>query len=389
MTAPIARVGQQSSTVYTAPPAVCDKKTEEDVLAMVRSGDPKTVLKGLSSPCVPVAEIIKLMGKMDDGLLRDPITRAALDNLKNRKLTEAEALMCIHNDGNVNINRIGIASSSVPLAELVKVLRENRWPYMDNWLTSPALENLVSRNLTTAELTKCFGSDLSAVSEGIEKMKKNDHAGAEAAFTLAISLDPKSASAYVNRGINRMNSGNYKGAISDFNHVLDKIDPENMLVFLYRAIAKYRNGSRVSAVIDALKAAKHDKGGNVISRIVEREARKLNMKEFIDPVPPGMHVTYSDEVEEYFTRRISQEGRKPQLYILRCVARVWKWDVEAAFEDYQSAYSLDPNGTPRFIDSLLAKIDLEPYYTAEQVIWDSFREGSAYRSSSMRKTGHK
>lgn len=374
MTAPISRVGQQSSTVYTAPPAVCDKKTEEDVIAMVRSVDAKTVLKGLSSLCVPVAEIIKLMGKMDDGMLQDPITRAALDNLKNRKLTEAEAIMCIHNDGNVNINRIGLYSPSAPVAELVSVLKERRWPYMSDYLTGPALQNLTERKLTRSELIKFVGGDLSAVSEGLEKMQKKDYAGAEIAFTRAISLDPKSATAYINRGINRINSGNYKGAISDFNQVLDKVEPGNMLAFLYRAIAKYRNGSRVSAVIDALKAVKRDEGENVTSRVIKREARKLDMKEFIDPVPPGLHINYSDEVEGYFTKRISQERRNVQLYILRGVAKVWHWNVDGAFEDYQRAYEADPNGTARFIDSLLAKFDLEPYFNVEQALWEKFRE---------------
>jgi len=373
MTSSVARLGQQSSTVYAAPRVACDKKTEEDALAMIRSGDEKTVIAGLSSPCAPVAELIKLLEERRWPDNRDGLTEAASMNLRVRILTEAEAVMCIHSNGDDNIKRIGLSSPSAPVAELMRVLKERHWPYLNDWLTGPASRNLMGRDMTKAELIRYVtGGDLSVVSEGIEKMRKKDYTGAEASFTLAISLDPKNAIAYINRGIARINRGDFKGAIKDLDHVIKRLELGNALAFLFRAIAKYRAGHRFTGVLDFLKADKLD--GGEVALVIDREAKKLDLKGYIQPKPENLSKYRMDDIEAYFTKRISREGGRTDLYILRGLARVMDYDVTGAFKDYQYANNVNSDGANRFIDSLLAKIDLEPYLTTEQALWDEFME---------------
>src|SRR5947207_13073956 len=63
-----------------------------------------------------------------------------------------------------------------------------------------------------------------SVKQGIELFGKNDLAGAIADYDRAISIDPKFAEAYFNRGKAKRAGGDLDGAISDY-EVAAEIDP--------------------------------------------------------------------------------------------------------------------------------------------------------------------
>ena len=77
---------------------------------------------------------------------------------------------------------------------------------------------------------------------GIDKMNAGDYSGAISDYTKAIEINPKDANAYVNRGVSKASLEDYYGAISDYTKVIDMY-PHPMVelrgsAFLGRAAVK-------------------------------------------------------------------------------------------------------------------------------------------------------
>ena len=70
-----------------------------------------------------------------------------------------------------------------------------------------------------------------------ELLEKKDYAGALKDYDLCIRLDPKTSSAYVNRGIVKHQLNDLKGAIRDYDMAL-QYDPNIAAAYLNRGIAK-------------------------------------------------------------------------------------------------------------------------------------------------------
>ncbi|MCX6770253.1 MAG: tetratricopeptide repeat protein [Candidatus Micrarchaeota archaeon] len=87
------------------------------------------------------------------------------------------------------------------------------------------------------------------------KLELGDYKGAIKDCDKAISLDPKHAYAYNNRGAAKYHLGDYKGALEDCDKSIS-LDSENAYAYLNRADIKLKLGYTGGAITDYAKAAR-------------------------------------------------------------------------------------------------------------------------------------
>jgi tetratricopeptide (TPR) repeat protein len=90
--------------------------------------------------------------------------------------------------------------------------------------------------------------------KGVERMNSGNYQGAITYYTKAIEIDPQYASAYSNRGIAKAYLKDYQGSIADFNTALE-INPKYSLAYRNRGITREMVNDLKGACDDWRKAA--------------------------------------------------------------------------------------------------------------------------------------
>jgi len=83
------------------------------------------------------------------------------------------------------------------------------------------------------------GPAVEAWKQGNGLETQGDHAGAIAAYTKALSIKPRYAAAYTNRGLARFRSGDFAGAVQDYSRAID-ILPKLARIYMLRGNARVR-----------------------------------------------------------------------------------------------------------------------------------------------------
>ena len=84
---------------------------------------------------------------------------------------------------------------------------------------------------------------------GYEKVELGDYNGAIADYTQAIRLKPDDAGAYYNRGIAKAGLGQHFAAIADYDTAI-RLKPDDAIAYVGRGIAKDRLGQHFAAIAD-------------------------------------------------------------------------------------------------------------------------------------------
>jgi lipoprotein NlpI len=84
---------------------------------------------------------------------------------------------------------------------------------------------------------------------GLARQAKGDLDGAIADYTQALAVDPKIAIAYYNRGLIKVQKNDLDGAIADSSQALD-LDPKNAQAYYTRGFAKLAKGNLEGALAD-------------------------------------------------------------------------------------------------------------------------------------------
>ncbi len=114
--------------------------------------------------------------------------------------------------------------------------------------------------LTNAAVMLSFSETAQAESaifyynRGIDKKDSGDYYGAISDYTKAIEINPRYAEAYNNRGSVKDNLEDYYGAISDYNKAIE-INPRLAVAYGNRGIAKKRIGDILGACADWRQSA--------------------------------------------------------------------------------------------------------------------------------------
>jgi tetratricopeptide (TPR) repeat protein len=225
---------------------------------------------------------------------------------KDLKVTEIR----VYNDKGAQMSSylIGLAAKDGVFALSVSPAKKDIDPLVKELVSS---FKLVPRNLD-AEETKRLSS--------------------EAAEADAIKLKPKDAGAYYNRGIAKLDKGDFDGAIADYNRVIE-LDPKFTDAYCNRALAKHDKGDVDGAIADYTRAI--ELGSTNRAAYNNRGAEKLKKGDF-------------DGAITDCNRAIELDPEYANAYAIRAYARDRTGDSDGAMADLGRAIKLNPKNASAY-----------------------------------------
>ena len=196
-------------------------------------------------------------------------------------------------------------------------------------------------------------------------------------FTTVISLNPKYAFAYFNRGLSKQYLEDNWGAISDFSKGII-IDSNNAKAFTYRGNRHEDLEKYEEAIHDYDKAILID--SNYVEAYDSRGVVKADLKD------------YTGAISDY-NKAIFIDSNYVFAYINRGIAKHELKNYKGAIDDYSRAILIDSNDAETFRNRGLVKKDLEDYtgaisdYSKAILIDSNYAE--AYISRGIVKDGLK
>jgi tetratricopeptide (TPR) repeat protein len=195
-------------------------------------------------------------------------------------------------------------------------------------------------------------------------------------YTLAISLNPKHALAYNNRGVTKSDFGDRKGAIEDFNRAIS-IDANDATTYYHRGNAQAALKSPKNALTDfdraiALNprlAPAYLRRGSVKLLLGDKQGQLEDLDRAIAIAPKYTDAYYQRGLTkaksgattgaiEDFNKVIALNPKELVTYIDRGDAKFKLGDNKGAIEDYNSAISLDANNAKAYASRGLVKSKL-------------------------------
>jgi len=143
---------------------------------------------------------------------------------------------------------------------------------------------------------------------------------------------PKDAAAYIQRGRDYLNDGDYDRAIADFTQAL-QLDPNSAAAYFSRGRANKLKGNYEQALADY------------------NEAIRLNPKMFAAYVNRGQIYNMADEYDQAiadFNQAIQLDPARPIPYLNRGVAAGSKGEYAKAKADFTSALEIQPDFSPAY-----------------------------------------
>ncbi len=201
---------------------------------------------------------------------------------------------------------------------LIAVLGIRAWSYSHEWRDSVSLWTRAVRQ--DDENTQAW------FNLGSAKLKRGDRTGAFSDLGRAIELNPKYASAYLNRGNARMDR-DPAGALQDYEAAI-RIIPDYADAFANRGLAKFALGDHDGGVADLDRALQLDQGH--YRALVNRAVARIKKRDF-------------KTAREDLDKAIRMSPAEPDGWYFRAIARGEDGDVHGAIEDCARALSIAPS----------------------------------------------
>ncbi len=199
------------------------------------------------------------------------------------------------------------------------------------------------------------------VSSGTEKHKSGDYDGAIADFDSAIAIEPNNVEAVVNRALCKQDKGDHLGAITDWDRALE-LKPDDGGWYVNRGMVKESMGDIDGAIADFSQAAEVEPDYEVayIARAYSRsrqgdyEGAIADYDRVIELWPDnaaafddrglarGLQGNYDEAIVD-FNRAIELQPSNAEYYLNRGTARTNAKDYLGAIADFARAIELDPD----------------------------------------------
>ena len=177
-----------------------------------------------------------------------------------------------------------------------------------------------------------------------------DFAGAIAAYSKAIELNPNLAAAYNNRGVAKRNLGQYEAAIADYDEAL-RLDSTYVAAYNNRGIAKMNLDQYEAAIADFDAALRLD--STCAEAYNSRGVAKMNL---------GQHEAAITD----FDAVLRLNPNYAEAYCNRGIAKGHLDQYEAAIADYNVAIYLNPDHTEAYYNRGIAQVELHHIDVARQ-----------------------
>ncbi|GCA76137.1 lipopolysaccharide assembly protein B [Microcystis aeruginosa NIES-2520] len=180
------------------------------------------------------------------------------------------------------------------------------------------------------------------------KGESGDYQGAIADYNQAIKIKPDYAAAYINRGIAKSDLGDKQGAIADYNQAI-KIKPDYADAYLNRGVAKSDLGDKQGAIADYNQAIKIKP--DYALAYLNRGVAKSDLGD-----KQGAIADYNQAI-----------NIKPDYalaYLNRGVAKKNLGDKQGAIADYNQAINIKPDYADAYYNRGIAKYNLGDYQGA-------------------------
>jgi tetratricopeptide (TPR) repeat protein len=178
---------------------------------------------------------------------------------------------------------------------------------------------------------------------GYEKSQSGDKRGALDDYSKALDLNPRYVRAWYNRGVIKDVLGDRPGSIADYDEAI-KLDPKHVSAHYNRALMKRHLGDNDGALIDYNKAIE------------------------LDPKHADAHVGRGNVLDDQgdeagairdYTRAIELDAENETAYNNRANVRNRQKDRQGALDDYNKAIEIRPNYATAFFNRGVVKDALE------------------------------
>ena len=189
------------------------------------------------------------------------------------------------------------------------------------------------------------------INRGIERRDSNNYNGAISDFTAAIRIKPDYYFTYFQRAYVKGKLKDYYGAISDYSKAIE-LNPDYASAYYNRGVAKDKLKDYYGAISDYSKAIELDP--DVFSNYYNRGVAKDELKDYY-----GAISDYSKAIE------LSPDGAaRTYSYHERAYVKGKLKDYYGAISDYSKAIELNPDYASAYYNRGIAKAKLKDYYGA-------------------------
>ncbi|HEY9838245.1 MAG TPA: tetratricopeptide repeat protein [Vampirovibrionales bacterium] len=200
---------------------------------------------------------------------------------------------------------------------------------------------------------------------GFERLDIGDYQGAVEDYTRALQIDSNQPTAYNNRGLAKFQIGDFAGAIADYTRSLELNDNE-AVVYFNRGFARFNQGDYTGAIGDYTES---------ILKAPEQTSAYFYRGEAY-----GRLGNYQQAAEDY-TRAIQLNPQDAVAYNNRGLARYNQADYAGAIADYTEALRLKPDDAVAYLNRGVARSAGADYHGAIEDFTQALSLNEKYASA--------
>jgi len=186
---------------------------------------------------------------------------------------------------------------------------------------------------------------------GFERLEIGDYAGAMADYDASLALNPDRATSYNNRGLTKYHTGNVPGAIADYSKAIE-LDPDEPVTYFNRAVAYYKIGDYRHSITDYTQVIQRQDGIRISAENTGAYFQRAEAYRQLGE--------YESAILDY-TMAIRLAPNDPVAYNNRGLARYNQGDYLGSIEDYSETLTLNPNDAVAYSNRGVSRLKTGDY----------------------------